>query len=300
MKNTVRRRCAAAWFQLRRVPQRNRRVLYDGRHGLRILTFHATPAGKVFDRFRRIIEWCGEHLDIVGPEAADALIEGRAETGNRDKILGCFDDGHETNHAAAVWLAERGIRAVFFVVPSFLEHTLAEFLEYHRANGVQASRFFDDLHADRGLGRSQVSEMMAMGHRIAAHNFAHRDLGKLHEEIDLEYEIDRALQAVAELTEQPCEDFAFGFGHARHISTEAAEFLNTRCKRVYACVRGLNIPGSTPRYFLRDGTEPTHPFSFIKLCLNCGADAYRKTDWEYLRAISGTMPVDQSAAPATF
>ncbi len=108
-----------------------------------------------------------------------------------------------------------------------------------------------------------------MVHRIGAHNFAHRDLGGLHELTDIRYEVDNSTKMLAELTGRPCDDFATAFGQPENVSDEAAAHLLQRCARVYACHRGLNVPGRTP---LRFACEPDHSLALTKICIEGGAD----------------------------
>ena len=154
----------------------NRRRLRTGRVGLRILLAHGmSPDAQI--RFHRLVEWIEEHYDIGAPADVDALAEGSCQLGQRDKVVFTFDDGDLSDFALAEWLAGRNIQAIYFVIPSYIERTIAEYLDFHAQNGVQAYDFSPPgIPAPRGLSRSQVSEMIAMGNRIAAHNYAHRDL----------------------------------------------------------------------------------------------------------------------------
>jgi peptidoglycan/xylan/chitin deacetylase (PgdA/CDA1 family) len=124
----------------------------------------------------------------------------------------------------------------------------------------------------RGLSTGQVREMKSMGHRIAAHNFSHRDLGQLHDAEAIRYEVDNALEAVGELTGERCDDFAISFGQPENVSEEAVAHLRSRCRRVYACHRGLNVPGRTPRFLLRHAYWAEHPLTFTRVCLEGGGD----------------------------
>jgi peptidoglycan/xylan/chitin deacetylase (PgdA/CDA1 family) len=148
---------------------------------------------------------------------------------------------------------------------------MAEYLRYHAERGVQAH---PPLAASdtRGLTTAQVKEMMGMGHRIGAHNFAHRDLGRLHSSSELHYEVDQALDAVGALTGRECRDFAIGFGQPENLSDQAAAHLLERCPHVYACHRGLNVPGLTSRFVLRHAFYAEHPMAFTRICLEGGAD----------------------------
>jgi len=129
-----------------------------------------------------------------------------------------------------------------------------------------------------------------MGHRIAAHNYSHRDLGGLSSAEDLRYEIDEAIEAVERmLAGVACADFAIGFGQPHNVSPEAAEWLQRRCPRVYACSRGLNVVGITPRFALRDGLSFADPMICLRACLDGATDARWSRRHDALRSMSGVL-----------
>ena len=250
--------------------ERNRREIYAGATGLRVATFHGTPPGTL-DHLRRLVDWWREDSSMATPDDVDAIVAGRWSAGPHDRLLITFDDGLATNHDAARWLASAGVPAVFFIVPSLVDRTVSEFLRYHDERGVKGFPPVPDGSAS-GLSTSQVREIVSMGHRVGAHNFAHRDLGLLHGTDDLHYEIGTAIEAVGEVTGVRCRDFAIGFGQPDNVSSPAADYLLASCPNVYSCHRGLNVPGLTPRFLLRHGHEPGHPLEFTKVCLQGGAD----------------------------
>ena len=233
---------------------------------------------------------------MASPADADDLFAGRWRAGPTDRVLLTFDDGLSSNHEAARWLADIGVPATFFIVPTLVDRTMEGFLRYHEERGVRAHAPRSAPGA-RGLTTTQVREMMAMGHRIGAHNFAHRDLGKLHAEDDLRYEISNALQAIGELTGRECEDFAIGFGQPENVSDEAARFLLERCPRVFACHRGLNVPGLSPRFALRHAFRADHPLAFTRVCLEGGADHMPAAQARAMAARVGTLPGTWSGRP---
>jgi peptidoglycan/xylan/chitin deacetylase (PgdA/CDA1 family) len=267
---------------------RNRATLYGGAGGLRVLTFHHTGPRELAG-LARIVDWCRGRLPLASPTDADALFSGRWPHGTGDRLLLTFDDGLASNHQAACWLAARGIHGVFFVVPSLVGRSLEEYLAYHQGHGVRAHRPLAPRGA-RGLSAAQVREMRAMGHRIGSHNFAHRDLGGLTAPDDLRYEIDRALGGVAALTGEPCGDFAIAFGQPENVSPEAAEYLLARGPRVYACHRGLNVPGVTPAFLLRQEWRAGYPFAFTQACLDGSADHHLASRAARMVRRVGTLP----------
>lgn len=267
--------------------RRNRQRFYDGRSGLRILTFHAMDDGE-FDDFRRFMDWCRERFVFCGPEAVDELPEASAVDYPRDRLLVTVDDGHREDHRTAAWLADRGIRGVFFVVPSYVGRSVGEYLAFHEANGVAAFDIGGGRGERRGLTESEIREIDAMGHRVAAHNFAHRDLGRLTSTNDLDYEIGRALDRVSKLIGRPCLDFAWGWGGTAHLSPAAARYLLDRGLRTFSSVRGLNLPGAPTGFLLRDAIYPNMPHAFNRLCVTGGADDRYEDSRTGLRRLAGS------------
>lgn len=285
---------AQVWRASGRVA-RNRAALYGGAAGLRIVIFHLTPRESL-DGLKRVVEWWRERWPMATPDDVDALVAGRLQLGGLDRLLVTFDDGLADHHAAATWLASVGVRAVFFVIPSLLDRTIAQFVRHHAEHGVKAYPPVPD-GAVRGLSTSQVREMLAMGHRIGGHNDAHRDLGTVHSPEDLRIEIDAALARIGELSGTPCNDFAVGFGQPQHLSAAAAQYLGRRCANVYMCHRGLNVPGRTPRFLLRHAHELGHPLAFTKVCLEGGGDHHLQDRMLAMRGRAGLLPAYHEPSP---
>jgi peptidoglycan/xylan/chitin deacetylase (PgdA/CDA1 family) len=295
MLERLQRWAAAGWWRAVGRVASDRRELYGGATGLRIVTFHETVGGEL-EQVKQLVGWWRERFPVATPEEADALFAGRWREDDRDRLLVTFDDGLASNHEAARWLAGEGVRAIFFVIPSLVDRTIPEYLRYHERFGVRAHPPLAGVDS-RGLSSGELREMVAMGHRVAAHNFAHRDLGRLHDPAAVRYEVANALEGVERLTGGECRDFAIGFGQPENVSEEAAAFLLERGLRVYACHRGLNVPGTTPRFLLRHAVEPDHPFAFTRLCLEGGADRRLAQRARQMVRRVGALPATTASPP---
>ena len=284
----LRRTLGAVWLTATGAARRARHHLHRGCHGLRILVFHDTPPAGLAG-FERFVDDVARRFDIAGPDAVIDLFAGRFTTGGRDRVLFTFDDGFASNFGAAQVLAARGIRGVFFVMPSFVDRSLAEWTAFHRREGREAFPIWSE-GTRHGLSRSQLREMVAMGHVVGGHNDAHLDLGRLTDPGAVCGEVDRALDGVADLTGKPCDDFAFAFGRPRHIHPAAVERLASRGVRTYACVRGLNLPGLSPRLLLRDQIDPAEPWIFRRACLTGAIDGLWTQEAAELGRLGGLLP----------
>jgi len=248
--------------------------------------------GEDLRRVQRIVEWCRSRLVMATPSDADELTAGRWPH-HTDRILLTFDDGWESNYQVASWLADIGVSAIFFVVPSLIGRSAEEYLAFHAQNQL-IPRVPEASRGARGLSRAQLREMRAMGHRIGAHNFAHRDLGFLHALPELRYEIDNALECLGEILGTPCHDFAIAFGMPHNLSDEAIEHLKVlqaRGMRVYSCHRGLNVPGKTPSFLLRHACEPFHPMNFTRICIEGGGDRRLGSEVRLMLGRVGALPI---------
>ncbi|MBX6321655.1 MAG: polysaccharide deacetylase family protein [Rhodospirillaceae bacterium] len=280
---------------------RARRRLYDGAAGLRILTLHETRGAWQLDRLHHLVDRLAEGFDFATPEDAAAFDRGDGvRPDGRDALLMTFDDGHADNYDAAVLLHSLGIRAAFFVIPSFVGRSVEEYYAFHEASGVRATRFAPHHRASRGLSRTQLVEMRDMGHTIGGHNYSHRDLGPLTAAADLEYEIGRAVAELEDMLEAPCRHFAWGFGEPQHLSREAAAFLKRRVPHVHSCVGGLNLPRRPRPFLLRHHVNLSWPPAFVAVLLQGAFDRRYAGQWRALDALfpAGSGPAGEPARPA--
>ncbi len=291
MKAAIQNYLLGVYLQASGAAQRNRQRLYQGALGLRMIAMHETRGHKQLVRLKYFVEFAHKHFVMATPDDVMVLSAGQlASSTNKDRLLLTFDDGHADNFEAAQYLASQNLRAIFFVIPSFLGRNVLDYYEFHERHRVKAHRFAPHHRDSRGLSPTQIKEMASMGHLIAAHNYSHRNLGELHREDDIRYEVQCALDDLSELLGKSCQDFAFGFGHAQHLSSAAAEYLKQHCERTYACVRGLNIPGKSPRFFLRDGVGLLHPFNFTSAAVKGALDHRYVHQWMDLSRLGGLLP----------
>lgn len=287
MIDAVRRAAAGAAFLAAGCARRNR-VAYGTAPGLRLAVLHAEDTDRP-DAWWRLIEGCANRFELASPDDLVDLAGSRPPA--RDKLLFTMDDGHARTFQPLEQLARRGIRIIYFVVPSFIGRTAREYLAWHRSRGVDAFNLAGpaDLDAARGLAPAQLRELEAMGHLIGAHNNAHRNLTAL-DPAGIAYEIDGAAAQLEEILGHPVEDFAWAFGSMAHATPAALAAARARYARVYSCIRGLNVPGVTPSVLLRDPVSVDYPHVFNMACLRGALDHRTASARQRLLAETGRLP----------
>ena len=221
--------------------------------GYRVLCLHGTA------------EWARGRLDLLLEKLDEngGFVNARDFCDNekvKGRFLLTFDDGYDNNAAFAERLAERGISAIYFVVPSFVGRTTAEYLEFHRSRGVEPFVPVDALGSDRGLSGEGLNDITAMGHIVGAHNFAHRSLGSATPDEAI-YEIDRGIESLEQTLGRKITEFALAFGFSRDVNEAARNRLQERGLRTYTCLRGWTERSGDSRLVHRTGLNPTHPWT---------------------------------------
>ena len=231
-----------------------------------ILIFHGTAIDKD-DSFRRTVDWIASKRTILHPEEVLNTDTNSRTTLRKDGVVFSFDDGYDNNYDAAKWLKDMGIHAIFFVIPSLINRTIPEYVQWHLARGVRPDVPRDFLGSRKGLSRSQLLEMKAMGHIIGAHNNAHRSLGKLHHIQDIKYEIVMGKDILEQMLSIPISQFAIAYGHVSDISLKAIKCLISEGLFIHMGF-GYHAHKVGWPFFMRLGINPLDSKlkNWIKLC----------------------------------
>jgi peptidoglycan/xylan/chitin deacetylase (PgdA/CDA1 family) len=257
---------------------------YGGRPTLRVATFHSV-GGSGWEKFRAFVSTLRTTVSIVSPTNVDALDRGE-RTPTRTEVALTFDDGFANNVRAARWLAQQGIGATFFVVPSLLGRSASEFLAYHAQHGVAAYVPVDSYEPTRGLTVAELREIRSLGHLIGLHPHAHRSLGKL-DERQIAYEVDDGKSQLEQLLGERIRHFAYSFGHAADVPPGQHEHVGSRFEHQFMAVRGGNLPDRGPRCVLRDNVNLDHPPAFARFALLGGIDLRYWTERRRLAVLFG-------------
>jgi len=138
-----------------------------------VLAMHSTPLScKV--RFENLIEWMLKHYSPISPSQLSEVMEKPELYKQGPYVLFTFDDGLKNNLQTARYLSSKGIHAVYFVVPEFIDATNSE--EYYLKNiRPFPDRRVDCTNADvTAMSWEEVNELLKLGHTIGSHTMTHR------------------------------------------------------------------------------------------------------------------------------
>lgn len=266
-------------------------------NNVRVLAYHDVNQGES-DRFRMQIECIQRKWDFMSPEVFRVGLTSSKTLSGRQVLL-TFDDGFESNYRVAQEILNPlGIKAIFFVVPDFVNTVGVEnqrqFVETRLYPGEAARSIPSGL---RSMTWDQIRELSNQGHVIGCHTRTHARLSELHEEKLLVEEIVASGDEIEQRLGVKVEDFAFTFGTLASFSPQALSVAATRYKYIYSGLRGSNTLGVSPLAIRRETVHPWDSKGFALGVLDGVADfQYRSSvkvldGWvAHLQGVNGAHP----------
>ncbi len=240
-------------------------------HGkLKVLVFHDIPPEHV-DRFSEQITYISKAYRILDYAAfCRELASGSRE--RRPGILLTFDDGFASNfRMAETILKPLGIKAVFFVVPSFIDcrtrDEQVEFITTKMCTGLKGATIPDHL---RPMQWDELRALQSQGHTIGAHTCTHARLSGLASRAELEAEILGSAAAIEARLEQKVESFAYPFGTAASVTSAALSVAAQRYFYVFSAVRGNNPPSVSRLAIRREAVWLGDPNGYVGFLVEGG------------------------------
>ena len=137
---------------------------------LLVLCMHSTPHERR-EQFNELIDFLFKHFSPLNPNQLGDYFSGKLNQG--PYVLFTFDDGLKNNLMAAELLELCNARAVFFVVPDFVEAENPE--AYYRTNIRQIidSNVDHEPEDVTPMSLADLSQLLSRGHFIESHTMTH-------------------------------------------------------------------------------------------------------------------------------
>jgi peptidoglycan/xylan/chitin deacetylase (PgdA/CDA1 family) len=258
----------------------------------RILLMHDVPE-KNESAFTRLLDEVERTGRFISPEQAAARI-GRqtSECPGHPSYLLTFDDGFTSNYKIArSILAERNIKAIFFVCPG-----LMDLPEETRVSTVPKALFAtpplqpcEDL-----MSWGQLATLAEDGHVIGAHTMLHTRLAAL-DPARLTEEVEKSAERIETMIGSCPDWFAYPFGNIESIDEPALSVIGRTFKYCRSGVRGQNTAKTNPLALLADHIDLAATDTWRRLILAGGLDFRYRDARKRLSAMLPQPP--DSAAP---
>ena len=283
-----------------------------GRGNLRALIYHDIPPRHV-SRFREQMQYINRTYRVLDYAAfCEELEVGSRE--RRPGVLVTFDDGFASNlFVAETVLKPLGIRAVFFVVPEFVNcrtrDEQEQFIATNMCPGLKGKAIPEHLQP---MDWADLRALQSQGHTIGAHTCTHARLSLLTTHAELESEILNAADMIEAELGRKIEAFAYPFGNAASIISEALSIAGHRYRCIFSGVRGNITPSVSRLAIRREAVAPYAPSGYLGFLIEGGLSLYYvgerrqldymaaqtgANDWRSSRVMSGFGNIDGENKP---
>ena len=236
------------------------------------------------DAFAVLLHHIAERNGFLTPQQAEARLAG-AHSDNRvhEPVLLSFDDGFASNFTVArTLLAERQIKALFFVCPGLID------LDPNAQQIAVRQRLFSlppSAPIERLMGWDEVSALHEDGHVIGAHTMTHARLADLGP-TQLADEIGASAERIAAQIGSRPDWFAFPFGEIEAVNEAAMRVIGHHYTYCRSGVRGLNHTATHPLALHADHMDLAATPAWRRLILAGGLDFCYRTARERLAAMA--------------
>ena len=191
---------------------------------------------KYFDEYYRLLKRINFEAPFIKPSEIEKFFYGKLGKGSKSLLT--FDDGFKNNFLFSKKVLDPlGIRAIFFVVPFFINKTnnIEFFNSLYPGNVIRTKDLSEFIH----LSFRELDSLIKDGHEIGIHGYKHESATDI-ELLEYEGKIKKALK-ILEKRSIYCNHFAYPFGSKKFFNKKTSKLLSKYFKYIHLGVRGLNF-----------------------------------------------------------
>ncbi len=222
---------------------------------LLVLNYHGTQK-KHLSSFEKQINLLSKHFDFASPAFLDEFYSGNVKQ-LKPKVLITFDDGIKNNLHAAELLAARGIKALFLIVPGFLDCRENEQHDYFVKNiRPVINTAIDSLPEDTtALSREELLKVLEMGHSIGSHSYTHTLVAGKFSREESEKEISASKKRLLELFPTTIDSFCAPNNSLLSCGKMEMELIKKEYRYFLSTFPGSNSENKNPFFIKRSNVE---------------------------------------------
>lgn len=239
---------------------------------VRVLLYHDIPSNK-YEHFALQLSGLKKNWNFISPDEFALHMKGENVLKGKNLLL-TFDDGFISNKLVAqTVLQSLGIKAIFFVLPNFINISNSTLARKYVADYIYPSLDIEEVPMNwTNMNWEDLQELIKAGHTIGAHTMSHTKLSTITDEQELQKEIAKSADILQQRLGISIVHFAFPFGTIESFSAQALKIAKERFGFVYSGLRGINSPSVSSFAIRRDSVTPKDPQYLIGSFINGAAD----------------------------
>lgn len=227
---------------------------------VRVIVFHQILDQ---DRFTKIIDQLSRSIHWITPTELEDYLAGRLKF-RRHSMLLTFDDGFYSQfQAAQKVLNPRGIKAIFFINPPFMEMSHEKVLPFIQNNMKVIDHPIISSNPRENMIWEDTQALIKQGHTIGSHTSTHSLLNRALSQDEIQLEFIDSAQHILDHTGQSPRHFAVPFGGIKMINRENIRILLKHYGYVHTSIRGTE--SHFQRVIFRETIHPEDPLFYSDL-----------------------------------
>ena len=205
---------------------------------LTIYNLHSTSK-KYFNSYKEIIKKINTQDKFINPENIDDFF--KQKYGDQSFSLLTIDDGFNNNLEFAEKVLEPlGLKAIFFIIPNFIDENENKSLNYFNALYPKKKDFLPRNLKNQfiPLSKRNIFKIQALGHTIGMHGFNHENFAKLKKD-EMKILINKGINVFRSLNIK-VNHFAYPFGDKNSFTLGSNKVLSKYFQYIHLGVRGSN------------------------------------------------------------
>lgn len=247
-------------------------LMQSPKNDLVVLNYHGTTK-KILSNFSLQVDFFRERFHIISPSELEDFFKNKLESSNKPYLLFSFDDGIKNNLYAAEILNKCGFRALFFVVPEFVNCQQESQSEYFLKNinpisNPQIENTRDDITA---MSWRELGELVAAGHEVGSHSTTHTMKLSGADCRSRQYEIVESRRMLAEginLHPDQIRSFCGPIDTLLSVGLTELTLIRDNYRFFFSTFPGSNLKPKNPYFIKRVHVEAFWMLSTVKFALS--------------------------------
>jgi len=222
---------------------------------LLVLNYHSTPK-KFIPHFKKQVRWMSENFNIISPAELEAYYNG-TYTSKKCSLLFTFDDGLANNRYAAEVLNEFKMKALFFVIPGFIDCGATQQKAFYLKNIRPIINSAIDHRPEdfSALSWEELQTLTKDGHMIGSHTLNHTLLANSSSAENSEKEIVHSKQVIENKISVPVNSFCSINNTLESVGKKEKEIIEKNYSFHFTTLPGYNAIEKNKLFIKRRNVE---------------------------------------------